>query len=120
MRVLPIPPEIQRLLPMTPAVFYTMLAISPGALHGYAIMQQSATLSSGAFKMGPATLYSTIQRLVDLGLVKETPGDVGEDARRRYYELTTMGRQVLESEVARMNEVVKLATARLVQRTSAS
>jgi DNA-binding PadR family transcriptional regulator len=86
-------------------------------VHGYAIMQQSAVLSNGAFKMGPATLYSTLQRLADLALVRETTAAAGEDARRRFYELTAAGRELLETEVARMNEVVKLATARLVQGT---
>jgi DNA-binding PadR family transcriptional regulator len=115
--------EVQRLIPLTPAVFYVMLALSPGPKHGYAIMQETTTLSDGGFRMGPATLYSTIKRLVALDLINETTEGAssdgsGADARRRYYELTGAGRQLLELEVKRMSSVVKMANARLVQRRS--
>jgi DNA-binding PadR family transcriptional regulator len=110
----------QDLMPLTPAVFYIMLALSSGPKHGYAVMQETSTLSEGGFKMGPATLYSTIQRLVGLYLIVETAGEPGEDSRRRYYELTATGRQLLESEVQRMNSVVRVANARLVQGRSES
>jgi DNA-binding PadR family transcriptional regulator len=115
----PLSKEVQRLIPLTPAVFYVMLALSPGPKHGYAIMQETTTLSDGGFRMGPATLYSTIQRLVALDLINETTeGANSDDARRRYYELTGTGRQLLELEVKRMSSVVKMANARLVQRRS--
>jgi len=81
-------------------------------------MQETGTLSSGGFQMGPATLYSTIQRLVELDLICETTDDSNEDSRRRYYDLTGMGRQLLETEVERMKSVVRMANARLVQRRS--
>ena len=115
---LALPGNVQRLLPLTPAVFYVMLALSAGPKHGYAIMQETSTLSGGGFRMGPATLYSTIQRLVDLDLINETTDDSSEDSRRRYYEPTLMGRKLLETEVKRMNAVVRMANARLVQRRS--
>jgi DNA-binding PadR family transcriptional regulator len=111
-----LPDSVRRLIPLTPAVFYVMLAVSSGPRHGYAIMQETATLSEGGFQMGPATLYSTIQRLVDLDLVTETESDPTEDSRRRYYELTRKGRQLLEAEVRRMDAVVRRAGARLVER----
>jgi DNA-binding PadR family transcriptional regulator len=115
----PLSKEVQRLIPLTPAVFYVMLALSPGPKRGYAIMQETTTLSDGGFRMGPATLYSTIQRLVALDLINETTeGANSDDARRRYYELTGTGRQLLELEVKRMSSVVKMANARLVQRRS--
>ncbi|HWE53450.1 MAG TPA: PadR family transcriptional regulator [Bryobacteraceae bacterium] len=117
------PGDVLRLLPLTPAVFYVMLALSSGPRHGYAIMQETATLSEGGFRMGPATLYSTIQRLVELALIGETTegGDgSGNDARRRYYELTAMGRHLLEAEVKRMNSIVKRANARLIGRRAES
>jgi DNA-binding PadR family transcriptional regulator len=66
--------------------------------------------------MGPATLYSTIQRLVALDLMAETVEDSSEDSRRRYYELTDMGRRLLETEVERMGSVVRIANARLSPR----
>jgi DNA-binding PadR family transcriptional regulator len=114
----PLPDNVQRLIPLTPAVFYVLLSLSSGPKHGYAIMQETGTLSEGGFQMGPATLYSTIQRLVELDLVNETTGDSTEDSRRRYYDLTGTGRRLLEAEVARMNSVVRRANARLVPRRS--
>ena len=113
-----LPDNIRRLIPLTPAVFYVMLALSSGPKHGYAIMQETSTLSEGGFQMGPATLYSTIQRLVELDLINETADDSSEDSRRRYYDLTGTGRQLLEAEVKRMSSVVRMASARLVQRRS--
>jgi DNA-binding PadR family transcriptional regulator len=92
-----------------------MLALSSGPKHGYAIMQETGTLSSGGFRMGPATLYSTIQRLVEFNLIDETTDDYSEGSRRRYYDLTETGRQLLETEVKRMNSVVRMANARLVE-----
>jgi DNA-binding PadR family transcriptional regulator len=113
---LSLPEDIQRLIPLTPAVFYVMLALSSGPKHGYAIMQETGTLSEASFKMGPATLYSTIQRLVGLDLINEINDATGEDSRRRYYELTHSGRQLLEVEVKRMSAIARRASARLVKR----
>jgi DNA-binding PadR family transcriptional regulator len=110
-----LPENISRLIPLTPAVFYVLLALSSGARHGYSIMQETASLSEGGFRMGPATLYSTIQRLVELDLIVETAGDDKTDSRRRYYELSDKGLHLLEAEVKRMNSVIRRA-ARLVQR----
>ena len=114
----PLPEDVRRLIPLTPAVFCVMLALSSGPKHGYAIMQETTTLSDGGFQMGPATLYSTIQRLVGLELIYETTDDSDEDSRRRYYEMTGMGRQLLEAEVTRMGSVVRMANARLAPRRS--
>ncbi len=113
----PLPAEISRLIPLTPAVFYVLLALSSGARHGYSIMQETTSLSEGGFTMGPATLYSTIQRLVELDLIVETTGDADASPRRRYYELSDTGLGLLEAEVKRMGSVIKRAT-RLVQRRS--
>jgi DNA-binding PadR family transcriptional regulator len=110
--------DVKRLIPLTPAVFYILLALSPGPKHGYAIMQETDTLSNGGFRMGPATLYSTIQRLVALDLITETTDSSEEDSRRRYYELTRTGRRLLAMEVERMGSVVRMANARLAQRRS--
>ena len=113
-----LPDDIQRLIPLTPAVFYVLLSLSSGPKHGYAVIQETGVLSEGGFRMGPATLYSTIQRLVELGLAVETTAETSADSRRRYYDLTGSGRQLLEEEVARMNSIVRRANARLVQRPS--
>lgn len=102
-----LPDDLQDLLPLTPAVFFILFALSEGERHGYAIMQQVAVLSDGKFRMGPGTLYTTIQRLLDLSLIEETDTDAG--SRRRYYRLTRSGRLVFKAELGRMDAVVRLA-----------
>jgi DNA-binding PadR family transcriptional regulator len=109
--------DVKRLIPLTPSVFYVLLALSEGRKHGYSIMQETTALSESAFRMGPATLYTTIQRLVALDLVNELQVE-GEDSRRRYYELTGTGRELLAVEVKRMNSAVRLANKRLVLKGS--
>lgn len=98
------------LLPLTPAVFFILLALADGEKHGYAVMQQVAALSEGKFRMGPGTLYTTIQRLLELSLIEETNvrGEA-EDSRRRYYRLTRAGRALLQAELGRMDAVLKIA-----------
>jgi DNA-binding PadR family transcriptional regulator len=102
-----VPDDLQHLFPLTPAVFFILFALAEGEKHGYAIMQQVAVLSDGQFRMGPGTLYTTIQRLLELSLIEETATEAG--GRRRYYRLSRTGRVVFKAEVARMDAVVKLA-----------
>jgi len=111
MKPKPLPDELQRLLPLTPAVFFVLFSLADGEKHGYAIMQQMATLSGGKFRMGPGTLYTTLQRLLYLALIEEVQGaGAGEsDTRRRYYRLNGSGKLVLEAEIGRMDSVVRLA-----------
>ena len=107
-----VPDELRQLLPLTPAVFFVLYSIADGEKHGYAIMKEATALSGGEFRMGPGTLYTTLQRLLDLGLIGEVagPGDPEErGARRRYYRLTGNGRAVLEAEVGRMDLVMRMA-----------
>jgi DNA-binding PadR family transcriptional regulator len=116
----PLAEDLRKLIPLTPAVFHVLLALSAGPMHGYAIMLEASKLSDGSFRMGPATLYSTIQRLVALNLIDETPGAPEEDSRRRYYELTSAGRQLLEAEVSRMKAALRKASARLMKQPAES
>lgn len=107
-----LPDDLLRLLPLTPAVFYTLFSLAEGERHGYAIMQQAKLLSGGSFRMGPGTLYSTIQRLLDLGLIEETaePAETEDpDSRRRYYRLSRNGKTLLEHDLQRMRSAVRLA-----------
>jgi DNA-binding PadR family transcriptional regulator len=107
--------EQEQLLPMTPAVFYVMLALSEGEKHGYAIMQQVETLADGKFRMGPGTLYMTLQRLLGLDVIEETEGDAEADSRRRYYQITRAGKGLLQEEIRRMESAVRfLRQSRLV------
>jgi DNA-binding PadR family transcriptional regulator len=107
-----VPEDLQQLLPLTPAFFFVLLCLADGDKHGYAIMQQVVTLSGNQFRVGPATLYTTLQRLLDLSLIDEVAksGAATErDRRRRYYRLSEAGRLLLEAEVGRMDSVVRLA-----------
>jgi DNA-binding PadR family transcriptional regulator len=107
-----LPSEVMRLLPLTPAVFFILFALADGDKHGYAIMQETTKLSEGRFRMGPGTLYTTIQRLLELSLIEEVwdviDGDKRE-SRRRYYRLTRHGRALLDLEINRMGAVLRLA-----------
>jgi DNA-binding PadR family transcriptional regulator len=98
-------------LPLTPAVFHVLLTLSGGERHGYAIMQEVTETTDGQIKMGPGTLYGTIKRLLEAGLIEETDGSAdsgGDDERRRYYRLTGVGQRVVEAEARRYSEVAKL------------
>lgn len=97
--------------PLTPAVFFTLFALAGGHKHGYAIMQETQNLSDGSFRMGPATLYTTLQRLLELELVEEVTGVSGADLRRRNYGLSRTGRELLETELARVESLVRKARA---------
>jgi DNA-binding PadR family transcriptional regulator len=101
--------EQRKLLPLTPAVFFVLFALADGEKHGYAIMQQVATLSDAQFRMGPGTLYATIQRLVDLQLIEEIVSSNERDTRRRYYRLTGAGGTLLQAELARMRSLLDTA-----------
>ena len=97
--------------PLTPAVFHVLLALAGGKLHGYAIAKEVVRQTDGQVRMGPGTLYGTLQRLLDQGwiAVSETPGEV--DERRRYYRLTGLGKRGLAEEVRRMDALVRTARA---------
>jgi DNA-binding PadR family transcriptional regulator len=94
--------------PLPSASLHIVLALLDGALHGYALMARVAELSDGSVRMGPGTLYGTINRLVEDGLIEETTDRTprSDTERRRYYELTGAGRAVALEEVARIQRMV--------------
>ncbi len=99
-------------LPLTPPVFYILLALSLEERHGYAILKHVQESSGDAVRLGPGTLYTTLKRLIDEGLIAETttrPDAAHDDARRRYYRLTERGGQVLATEVQRLEHALALA-----------
>ena len=98
-------------LPLPPATFFVLFALATGEKHGYAIMQETRKLSDQGFRMGPATLYTTIQRLLDSGWIEEVEGPQDTDSRRRYYRLTRRGRSTLQSEMSRMEALVRKSKA---------
>jgi DNA-binding PadR family transcriptional regulator len=103
------------LIPLTPAVFYILLALAAGERHGYQIMKQVKQDSQDQVKMGTGTLYGSLKRMLADGLIVEAgdrPDPALDDERRRYYQLTDLGRRAFEAELRRYAEVVSLATQR--------
>src|ERR1700741_4634010 len=87
-------------LPLSPATFYILLALSDEDRHGYGIMQEVARQSEGRYKLGPGTFYDNLEKLIDHGFVKEVPRKSASDPpRRRYYPMTTFGRNLFLPEV---------------------
>ena len=107
-----IPDPVRKLIPLSPAVFYILFALAEGEKHGYAIMKEAETVSGGQFTMGPGTLYTTIQRLLELGLIEETSTSSDSERRRRCYRLSGSGSQVFEAELNRMDSLVRSAQRR--------
>ena len=99
---------------LTPAVFHILLALAQGDRHGYGILKEVLRQTDGTVRLGPGTLYGTLQRLMDLGWVEEASGPAAADERRRYYRLTPLGRRALEAEVSRMDGLVRTARAQRV------
>lgn len=97
--------------PLAPAAFLVLLALASGDKHGYAIMQEARELSDSTVQIGPATLYTTIQRLLDADRIREVAGPEKGDSRRRYYRLTAAGKQALQSEIGRMEALVRKSKA---------
>jgi DNA-binding PadR family transcriptional regulator len=93
--------------PLPPATFYVLFALANGEKHGYAILKEARELSDDRFQMGPATLYTTIQRLVENGWITPVTNAQGDDPRRRYYRLTPSGRNAVRNELARMEALVR-------------
>ncbi len=104
-----------RLKPLPVAAVHIVLALLPGELHGYALMRKVEELSDGTVRLGPGTLYGTINRLVDDGLIEETTGRVArqDGERRRYYQLTSGGRAVALDELSRLQTLVRRVRSRL-------
>ncbi|HUS33893.1 MAG TPA: PadR family transcriptional regulator [Verrucomicrobiae bacterium] len=101
--------------PLTPAVLHILLALSTEQRHGYAIMKQVESDSQGKVKMGPGTLYGSIGRMLEAGLIGESDKKIDpdlDDERRIYYQITALGRKTLAAELDRYREVVAIAKKR--------
>jgi DNA-binding PadR family transcriptional regulator len=107
-------PEL--VLPLTPVVFHTLVALAGGPAHGYAIAQEVERETNGRIRMGPGTLYGSLARMRDEDLIEEAanPGEAGvHSERRRYYRLTRWGTSVLRAETVRLRQAVELASGRI-------
>jgi DNA-binding PadR family transcriptional regulator len=106
--------EIDALLPLPPATFHILMAVADEDRHGYAIIQDIAARTDGA-QMSAGTLYRSIQRMQEQGLIVEArkrPAPEDDDERRRYYRITRFGLAVARAEARRLTQMVKLARAR--------
>ena len=106
---------ITALLPLLPATFHILVALADEDRHGYAIILDVAARTDGTIRLSPGTLYRSIQRMLEDGLIVETderPSPEDDDERRRYYHLTTLGTAVAQAEAARLMDLVRMARAR--------
>jgi DNA-binding PadR family transcriptional regulator len=112
---MPSPAKADVTLPLTPSVFHILLALSDGERHGYAIMQEVANDTGGALQLGPGTLYGCLKRMQSAALIEEADGRPDpelDDERRRYYRITSLGRETVRAEAERLASAVAAAQAR--------
>ena len=105
--------DVQRQLPVAQAVFQILVALADQDRHGYAIMQDVAARTDGALKLSPGTLYGSIRRMLDEGLILEVDSrnPIEDDERRRYYRITPFGRAVAQAEADRLTVLLRQARA---------
>jgi DNA-binding PadR family transcriptional regulator len=108
------PDDPASLLPLPPVTLHILMAVADDDRHGYAIIRHVAERTDGAVRLGAGTLYRSIQRMLEQGLIveiDERPDPDEDDERRRYYRITAFGRAVARAEAARLTDLVKLARA---------
>jgi DNA-binding PadR family transcriptional regulator len=106
--------KFDSLLPLPAAVFHILIALADRDRHGYSIMQDVEARTEGKVQLSPGTLYSSIRRMLEQGLIEElaeSPDPSSTDERRRYYRLTRFGRRAAVAEVERLNALVRQARA---------
>jgi DNA-binding PadR family transcriptional regulator len=106
--------DVDALLPLPQATFHILLALADEDRHGYAIMQDVEARTSGSLTLGAGTLYRSIQRMLEQGLIVETrerPAPQLDDERRRYYRITPLGTEVAKAEARRLTGLVRMARA---------
>jgi DNA-binding PadR family transcriptional regulator len=106
--------EAEAFVPLQPATFHILLALAAGDRHGYAIMQDVAERTGGALKLSPGTLYGSIKRMLEDGLIveiddRQRPSE--DDQRRRYYRITQFGRDLAQAEAERLTVLLRQARA---------
>jgi DNA-binding PadR family transcriptional regulator len=108
------PDSVDDLLPLPPATFHILLALTDEERHGYAIIQDIQARTGGELRMSAGTLYRSIARMVEQGIIAETTRrrTLADDERRRYYRLTPFGTAVARAEMRRLSRLIRLARAR--------
>jgi DNA-binding PadR family transcriptional regulator len=103
---------VKALLPLQPTTFHILLSLTDEERHGYAIILEVARRTQGELKLSAGTLYRSIQRMLETGLIVETrnrPAPELDDERRRYYRITPLGKAVAEAEAGRLRDLLKMA-----------
>ena len=106
--------EAAGFIPLPPATFHILVAVADQDRHGYAIIQDVAARTNGELKLSPGTLYRSIQRMLEDGLIvepRERPAPADDDERRRYYRITPLGEAVARAETRRLTQLVRMARA---------
>jgi DNA-binding PadR family transcriptional regulator len=102
--------RVTSLLPLQPTTFHILLSLTDEERHGYAIILEVARRTQGELKLSAGTLYRSIQRMVESGLITETRNRPEmDDERRRYYRITPLGKAVAEAEAGRLRDLLKMA-----------
>lgn len=102
--------DVERFIPLKTQWFHILLSLAGGDQHGYGIMQEVLNRTLGKVRLWPATLYGSLKRMIEAELIEESeerPAPELDDARRKYYRLTDLGRKVLEAECERLEELVR-------------
>src|SRR5882672_3379100 len=105
-------PDPATFLPLPPATFHILLAVADEDRHGYAIIQDVAARTGGELKLSAGTLYRSVQRMLEQGLILETrerPAPEDDDERRRYYRITALGTAVAKAEARRLSQLLRMA-----------
>ena len=105
---------IAAMLPLLPATFHILLALADEDRHGYAIIQDVEARTDGELRLSAGTLYRSIQRMLEQGLIvepRERPVREDDDERRRYYRITPLGTSVAKAEARRLTQLVRMARA---------
>jgi len=104
--------SVEAALPLPPATFHILLALTSDVRHGYAIIQDVADRTNGELRMSAGTLYRSVARMVEQGLITEVAKrrTIADDERRRYYRITRFGTAVARAETTRLRDLVKLAS----------
>lgn len=106
-----------KLNPLPAAAFHILVALADEDLHGYEIMRRVEEQTGGRTRLGPGTLYSSIQALLEAGFIAEIAGaDSQSDDRRRYYKLTASGRKTCRAEAERLADLLRVARAKKILR----
>jgi DNA-binding PadR family transcriptional regulator len=104
--------DVTALIPLPPATFHILMAVAQEDRHGYGIIQDVSRRTDGELRLSPGTLYRSIQRMLEQGLIHESddrPAPEFDDERRRYYRISVFGTAVARAETRRMTQLVRMA-----------